>query len=194
MKYWVLEHSMYGMAPGSIQYREEPDWEEMQTEERQGPREHPEYWKVHPADWIQKLKFQRGEEWWNKRNLYQLECTQQPGDMIYVPADYGHLILNLWPSAAINHEFADSVHNSERESMSIINQAKWYLSMQLLFLSAAVTGLDEIDVLHDLGLMSYDSGAASWCFAMPFGAIVLGAVAFFVFLWSALARLAARRW
>ena len=33
-------------------------------------------------------------------------CVQHAGDMIYVPNTFQHLVLNLWPSAAVNHEFA----------------------------------------------------------------------------------------
>ena len=33
------------------------------------------------------------------------ECTQLPGDVMYIPEAYEHLVLNLWPSAAVNMEF-----------------------------------------------------------------------------------------
>jgi hypothetical protein len=31
--------------------------------------------------------------------------VQRAGDLIYVPSEWHHHILNLWPSIAVNHEF-----------------------------------------------------------------------------------------
>ena len=54
---------------------------------------------------LRALRHRRGKEWWRKKWPHQMECTQRPGDLIYVPQQYQHYIINLWPSAAMNHEF-----------------------------------------------------------------------------------------
>jgi len=60
---------------------------------------------MHPRDYIRALQAVRGSEWWRTQTPGMSECTQQPGDFLFVPNGYAHMVLNLWPSAAVNHEF-----------------------------------------------------------------------------------------
>ena len=73
------------------------------------------------------MKRQRGEEWWKHKDKLrkQWECTQQPGDFIFVPNTFSHLVVNLWPSAAINNEFrlsTDGKHGRVPNSQDKTNQ------------------------------------------------------------------------
>ena len=42
----------------------------------------------HPVDYIHHLRATRGEAWWAARTGEDLECTQQAGDLSYVPNSY----------------------------------------------------------------------------------------------------------
>lgn len=60
----------------------------------------------HAMGLVQSFRSQRGAEWWKTRTRHQLECVQRAGDLFYVPSNYIHAVLNLWPSVGINQEFA----------------------------------------------------------------------------------------
>ena len=57
-----------------------------------------------PQDFLRGLRRDRGEEWWRGRVRGQLECAQGPGEFLFVPSSYRHLVVNLWPSVAVNTE------------------------------------------------------------------------------------------
>ena len=58
--------------------------------------------KQHPRDVLRGLEALRGGEWWEGKTPGLLECVQREGDMIFLPRQYGHLVMNLWPSVAVN--------------------------------------------------------------------------------------------
>ena len=63
---------------------------------------------VSPNTAIGMLAKERGKEWWKggKVDKDRLECVQHAGEFLYVPGQWYHSVFNLWPSAAINHEFS----------------------------------------------------------------------------------------
>lgn len=92
LKYWLL------VAPKEYSKNPKGSYEPPvdRSDDQQG---------YHPRDFIASMANRRGAQWWVNRTPGMLECTQRPGDVIYVPISYLHLIVNLWPSTAVNHEF-----------------------------------------------------------------------------------------
>ena len=88
LKYWNIANPEYQERTG----KRDPDLE-------------------HPTQWLKRRMERTGPEWWRgeldtwNKDMYQ-GCTQRPGDLIYVPRNHAHMVINLWPSAAINHELA----------------------------------------------------------------------------------------
>jgi len=94
-------------------------WLLMNTEHKtRDAKVDPEKFVRHPVDYIKEMRKERGQNktnWWEGKTEHQLECTQHPGDLIYIPKSWQHLVINLWPSIAINHEFLPrTVDNDHR--------------------------------------------------------------------------------
>ena len=61
---------------------------------------------IAPNDYIARLAKLRGDPWWTPSKTSRLlECTQREGEVLFVPRDRSQLVINLWPSAAVHHEF-----------------------------------------------------------------------------------------
>jgi len=59
----------------------------------------------HPRDYMTHIKMDASSDWWEHRYPHFHECVQGPGDFIYIPDRYHHVVLNLWPSIGVAHEF-----------------------------------------------------------------------------------------
>ena len=42
---------------------------------------------------------------WEQRYDGMLECVQGKGDFLYIPEGFHHVVLNVWPSVGVAHEF-----------------------------------------------------------------------------------------
>jgi len=120
MKHWILG------SPDGI------DWQHMEKEhgfDHNG---------LHPRDFITKMALHenRTTAWWKREpagpfRKSLLGCTQHAGDFIFIPNGYGHAVINLWPSAAVNHEFT---HGAQARYDSKYTNS-WELSWNYLGLS-----------------------------------------------------------
>ena len=73
---------------------------------------------IGPQAFLNHLKRERGETWWQGKTQGQFECTQRPGDFIFVPSNYRHLVVNLVPSFAMNSEFRPDHEGPDRDRRS----------------------------------------------------------------------------
>lgn len=96
LKYWVLVPPAEGDGDDDAMIPE-PILRYLRQETGEGDLK-----KHHPRDVLQALEHLRGKTWWKGKTPNLLECVQQEGDMIFLPRDYGHLVLNMWPSVAVN--------------------------------------------------------------------------------------------
>jgi len=109
LKYWILRpRQREGTAPpNAVRVVEEEE-------------------SYHPRDFIKAsaTRNHRGQEWWRTRTPGLQECTQQEGDFLYVPNSDHHLVINLWPSIAVNHEFEKDGEPEVEDAEDLMEQAR----------------------------------------------------------------------
>jgi len=73
----------------------------------------------HARDYLNHLKMGSAEPWWEQRYDGMLECVQGAGDFLYVPAGYLHVVVNIWPSIGVAHEFGIPEEMEAREQAKV---------------------------------------------------------------------------
>eukprot|EP00656_Telonema_subtile_P016224 TRINITY_DN18558_c0_g1_i1.p1 TRINITY_DN18558_c0_g1~~TRINITY_DN18558_c0_g1_i1.p1 ORF type:complete len:366 (-),score=70.92 TRINITY_DN18558_c0_g1_i1:104-1201(-) len=69
------------------------------------PPEELEAFDYAPRDYLAHIKMGSGFEWWREQYPGLQECVQRAGDLVYIPESFDHVVLNIWPSVGVVHEF-----------------------------------------------------------------------------------------
>lgn len=74
----------------------------------------------HARDYLNHLKMGSSTPWYEQRYDGMLECVQGKGDFLYIPEGFHHVVLNVWPSVGVAHEFV--LPNQQREEELEVKQ------------------------------------------------------------------------